>query len=186
MGLAARLRELGLPAWLLDSDLTKAYNTISRSWVTTTAIHLGFNAVRRRGEVVNRGGERVCSSYQRLYLPFLYQCQRLAPGWLLQLPHVAIIGYPSTLASIPSISAAFSSPFPYTHSLAHYSSSWSPLGALACSFVGGTAGSPTIPYCQFSFVLFRLVSFPSPYLCPRPRPCQAVSLLHLVCAESLR
>ena len=44
LGLTARLRELGLPAWMLDSDLHKAYDSVSRTWVTATATRLGFNA----------------------------------------------------------------------------------------------------------------------------------------------
>ena len=45
LGIAARLRELGLPAWLLDSDLTKAYDTVDRSWLRMVATRLGFSSV---------------------------------------------------------------------------------------------------------------------------------------------
>ena len=42
LGMAARFRELGIPAWLLDSDLTKAYDSVDRSWLSTVAVRLGF------------------------------------------------------------------------------------------------------------------------------------------------
>ena len=45
LGLAARLKELGIPAWLLDSDLTKAYDTVDRSWLRMVATRLGFSSV---------------------------------------------------------------------------------------------------------------------------------------------
>ena len=45
LGLTARLQELGLPAWLLDSDLTKAYDTVDRSWLRMVATRLGFSSV---------------------------------------------------------------------------------------------------------------------------------------------
>ena len=34
LGLRARLQELGLPAWLLHSDLTKAYDSVDRNLLT--------------------------------------------------------------------------------------------------------------------------------------------------------
>ena len=42
LGLSARLRELGLPGWLLHSDLTMAYDTVDRGWLTRAMTALGF------------------------------------------------------------------------------------------------------------------------------------------------
>ena len=42
MGLAARLQELGLPGWLLHSDLTKAYDTADRGWLSRCMTAMGF------------------------------------------------------------------------------------------------------------------------------------------------
>jgi hypothetical protein len=36
LGLVARLKELGLPGWLLHSDLTKAYDAADRGWLLKT------------------------------------------------------------------------------------------------------------------------------------------------------
>ena len=33
----ARFREIGIPAWLTDSDLTNAYDSVDRSWLSTVA-----------------------------------------------------------------------------------------------------------------------------------------------------
>lgn len=41
-GLAARLEELGLPAWMLQTDLTKAYDSVQRSWLLGTMRRMGF------------------------------------------------------------------------------------------------------------------------------------------------
>lgn len=41
-GLASRLRQLGLPGWLLHSDLTKAYDSVDRGWLLKTMSTLGF------------------------------------------------------------------------------------------------------------------------------------------------
>ena len=42
LGLAARLTELGLPAWLLPSDLNMAYDDVARSYLTRTQLAMGF------------------------------------------------------------------------------------------------------------------------------------------------
>jgi len=42
LGLLSRLDELGLPGWLLHSDLTKAYDTVDRSWLLRTMQAMGF------------------------------------------------------------------------------------------------------------------------------------------------
>jgi hypothetical protein len=42
LGLTARLQELGLPGWLLHSDLTKAYDTADRGWLLRTMAAMGF------------------------------------------------------------------------------------------------------------------------------------------------
>lgn len=42
LGLAARLEELGLPAWLLHSDLTKAYDSVGRAWLFGGMQAMGF------------------------------------------------------------------------------------------------------------------------------------------------
>ena len=42
LGLVARLKELGLPGWLLHSDLTKAYDTADRGWLLKTMTSMGF------------------------------------------------------------------------------------------------------------------------------------------------
>lgn len=42
LGLAARLQELGLPGWLLHSDLTKAYDTADRGWLLRCMQSMGF------------------------------------------------------------------------------------------------------------------------------------------------
>ena len=44
LGLASRLEELGLPGWLLLSDLAKAYDRVDRSWLDRTMVHMGFTA----------------------------------------------------------------------------------------------------------------------------------------------
>ena len=41
-GLASRLRQLGLPGWLLHSDLTKAYDSVDRGWLLKTMSTMGF------------------------------------------------------------------------------------------------------------------------------------------------
>jgi hypothetical protein len=41
-GLAARLAELGLPGWLLHSDLTKAYDSVNRGWLTKVLLTMGL------------------------------------------------------------------------------------------------------------------------------------------------
>jgi hypothetical protein len=40
LGLRARLHELGLPAWLLHSDLTKAYDSVNRPMLLRTMQHM--------------------------------------------------------------------------------------------------------------------------------------------------
>ena len=59
LGMAARFRELGIPAWLLDSDLTKAYDSVYRSWLSTVAARLGFEAtgVVRWFQILMAGSE---------------------------------------------------------------------------------------------------------------------------------
>jgi len=42
LGLATRLKELGLPGWLLHSDLTKAYDTVNMGWLLMTMSAMGF------------------------------------------------------------------------------------------------------------------------------------------------
>jgi hypothetical protein len=42
LGLTARLQELGLPGWLLHSDLTKAYDTADRGWLLQAMRAMGF------------------------------------------------------------------------------------------------------------------------------------------------
>lgn len=42
LGLLSRLDELGLPGWLLHSDLTKAYDTVDRGWLLRTMQAMGF------------------------------------------------------------------------------------------------------------------------------------------------
>lgn len=42
LGLAARLHELGLPGWLLRSDLTKAYDSVHRGWLLRVMDAMGF------------------------------------------------------------------------------------------------------------------------------------------------
>ena len=42
LGLAARLKELGLPGWLVQSDLTKAYDTIDRGYFYQVMASRGF------------------------------------------------------------------------------------------------------------------------------------------------
>ena len=42
LGLASRLRQLGLPGWLLHSDLTKAYDSADRGWLLKTMSSMGF------------------------------------------------------------------------------------------------------------------------------------------------
>ena len=44
VGLATRLQELGLPGWLLHSDLTKAYDTADRGWLSRCMTAMGFKA----------------------------------------------------------------------------------------------------------------------------------------------
>ncbi|KAG1651201.1 hypothetical protein FOA52_009518 [Chlamydomonas sp. UWO 241] len=42
LALAARFRDLGLPGWLVHSDLTKAYDTVNRGWLDQAMIRMGF------------------------------------------------------------------------------------------------------------------------------------------------
>ena len=42
LGLTTRLQELGLPGWLLHSDLTKAYDTADRGWLLRSMQAMGF------------------------------------------------------------------------------------------------------------------------------------------------
>jgi hypothetical protein len=42
LGLAARLQELGMPGWLLHSDLTKAYDTADRGWLARSMVAMGL------------------------------------------------------------------------------------------------------------------------------------------------
>ena len=42
LGLLSRLEELGLPGWLLHSDLTKAYDSVDRRWLLRAMHALGF------------------------------------------------------------------------------------------------------------------------------------------------
>jgi len=42
LGLRARLQELGLPAWLLHSDLTKAYDSVNRPLLLRILQHMGL------------------------------------------------------------------------------------------------------------------------------------------------
>jgi len=42
LGLAARLRELGLPGYLVDTDQTKAYDKSHRQWLFTIMADMGF------------------------------------------------------------------------------------------------------------------------------------------------
>lgn len=43
-GLNARLAELGLPGWLLMSDLHKAYDSVNRGWLVATMRAMGFRS----------------------------------------------------------------------------------------------------------------------------------------------
>ena len=42
LGLAARLVELNIPGWLLNSDLTKAYDSVNRGWLTKVMLTMGL------------------------------------------------------------------------------------------------------------------------------------------------
>ncbi|KAG1652388.1 hypothetical protein FOA52_009253 [Chlamydomonas sp. UWO 241] len=42
LALAARFRDLGLPGWLVHSDLTRAYDTVNRGWLDQAMIRMGF------------------------------------------------------------------------------------------------------------------------------------------------
>jgi hypothetical protein len=42
MGLVARLTQLGLPGWLLHSDLTKAYDSVNRGWLSKVMRTMGL------------------------------------------------------------------------------------------------------------------------------------------------
>lgn len=44
LGLTARLQELGLPGWLLHSDLTKAYDSVDRGWLLLIMQAMGLKA----------------------------------------------------------------------------------------------------------------------------------------------
>jgi len=44
LGLASRLQELGLPGWLLLSDLRKAYDSVDRSYLQAVMARMGFQA----------------------------------------------------------------------------------------------------------------------------------------------
>ncbi|KAG1651835.1 hypothetical protein FOA52_010472 [Chlamydomonas sp. UWO 241] len=41
-GIVARLNELGLPAWMLQSDLTKAYDSVDHGWLEHVMRRMGF------------------------------------------------------------------------------------------------------------------------------------------------
>jgi Reverse transcriptase (RNA-dependent DNA polymerase)/Ring finger domain len=42
LGLGARLVELGIPGWLLQTDLTKAYDSVNRGWLTKVMLTMGL------------------------------------------------------------------------------------------------------------------------------------------------
>ena len=42
LALAARVRDLGLPGWLMHCDLTKAYDTVDRDWLDQAMTAMGF------------------------------------------------------------------------------------------------------------------------------------------------
>lgn len=42
LGLVSRLRQLGLPGWLLHSDLKKAYDRVDRDWLLKSMSSMGF------------------------------------------------------------------------------------------------------------------------------------------------
>ena len=42
LGLTARLAELGLPAWLLLVDMSKAYDSVARCWLRSSMVAMGF------------------------------------------------------------------------------------------------------------------------------------------------
>ena len=61
LGLSSRLRELGIPAWLLDSDLSKAYDTTDRSFLLQVATRLGLHSrgVVRWMEILMAGSSSI-------------------------------------------------------------------------------------------------------------------------------
>ena len=42
--LAARIAELGVPAWLLLVDMSKAYDSVARPWLLASMLYMGFRA----------------------------------------------------------------------------------------------------------------------------------------------
>ena len=77
LGMAARFRELGIPAFLLDFDLTKAYDSVDRSWLSTVAARLGFEAtgVVRWFWILMAGSERfLCPAVSFCSLVCLISC----------------------------------------------------------------------------------------------------------------
>jgi hypothetical protein len=52
--LAARLEELGLPGWLVLSDLEKAYDSVDRPWLLMAMQRMGLRQVGV-GQTVARG-----------------------------------------------------------------------------------------------------------------------------------
>ena len=42
LGMAARLQELGLPGWLMNSDLTEAYDSVDRGWLAQCMTAMGL------------------------------------------------------------------------------------------------------------------------------------------------
>jgi hypothetical protein len=40
--LAARIAELGIPGWLLLIDMSKAYDSVARSWLRSSMVRMGF------------------------------------------------------------------------------------------------------------------------------------------------
>lgn len=61
-GLTARLQDLGLPAWMLQSDLTKAYDSVDRGWLVQVMRRMGLKehgAVRWAQILLNGSTSRV-------------------------------------------------------------------------------------------------------------------------------
>ena len=72
LGLASRLRELGLPGWLLHTDLTKAYDTVDRGWLARSMAAMGLreDGVVRWCRILMAGSSAVVRLNGFLSTPF--------------------------------------------------------------------------------------------------------------------
>ena len=127
LGLAARLQELGLPGWLLHSDLTKAYDTVDRGWLarTMTAMGLREQGVVRWCRILMAGSSAVIRLNGFLTAPFpvrngLPQGSALScTQWVIVLqPMVSYLNHLRSVGHLPFLPLPSGAPAPAAPSFA--------------------------------------------------------------------